>query len=113
MIKIFIQISKLYILVFILLKISKKEKLIIFFSGKLNTAKGFDKFSNAIINILNKYKDWNSIVMGDEPREKYNYNHKNLNSQDGYLRMKVLKIYNKSSITIVPSLWKNLLEDLH
>ena len=42
-------------------KFPKKEKLIIF-SGKLNAAKGFDKFSSAIIKILNKYKDWKSIV---------------------------------------------------
>ena len=86
-------------------KFPKKEKLIIF-SGKLNTAKGFDKFSNAIINILNKYKDWHSIVMGDEPREKYNYNHKRLKFTGWIPQDEVLKIYNKSSITIVPSMWE-------
>ena len=30
-------------------------------------------FGNAIIKILNKFKDWNSIVIGDEPREKINF----------------------------------------
>ena len=83
----------------------KKEKLIIF-SGKLNTAKGFDKFSIAIIKILNKYSDWKSIVMGDEPREKFSYKHKNLQFTGWIPQDKVLEIYNKSSITIVPSLWE-------
>ena len=86
-------------------KFPKKEKLIIF-SGKLNAAKGFDKFSSAIIKILNKYKDWKSIVMGDEPREKYNFNHNNLKFTGWIPQDKVLKIYEKSSITIVPSLWE-------
>ena len=86
-------------------KFPKKEKLIIF-SGKLNNAKGFDKFSQAIIKILNKYKDWKSVVMGDEPREKYSYNHKNLQFTGWIPQDTVLDIYNKSSITIVPSLWE-------
>ena len=37
-------------------------------------------FGNAIIKILNKHKDWKSIVIGDEPRDKINFNHKNLSS---------------------------------
>ena len=57
--------------------ISKKEKLISFV-GKLNSAKGYDIFGEAIIKILNKYPDWKSTVIGDEPREKLIFNHKNL-----------------------------------
>ena len=49
--------------------INKKQKIIIF-AGKLNSAKGYDIFGKAIIKILDKYKDWKSIVIGDEPREK-------------------------------------------
>ena len=86
-------------------KFPKKEKLIVF-SGKLNKAKGFDKFSLAIIKILNKYKDWKSIVMGDEPRERHDFNHKNLKFTGWIPQDQVLKIYDKSSITIVPSLWE-------
>ena len=83
-----------------------KKKKIIIFSGKLNRAKGFDKFSNAIIKILNKYQRWKSIVMGDEPREKHISNHKNLKFTGWIPQDEVLKIYKKSSITIVPSLWE-------
>ena len=59
----------------LLKKFPKKEKLIIF-SGKLNKSKGFPTFGEAIIKILDKYKDWYSVVIGDEPREKYNFQHK-------------------------------------
>ncbi len=86
-------------------KFPKKEKIIVF-SGKLNSAKGFDKFSKAIINILNKYKNWKSIVLGDEPREKYDFKHQNLSFAGWVPQDEVLKIYNRSSITIVPSLWE-------
>ena len=58
-------------------KFPKKENLIIF-SGKLNAAKGFDKFALAIIKVLKKYKNWKSIIIGDEPREKYNFKHSRL-----------------------------------
>ncbi len=48
----------------------KKKEKIISFIGKLNTAKGYDLFGKAILRILNKYKNWRAIVIGDEPREK-------------------------------------------
>ncbi len=86
-------------------KFSKKKKLIVF-SGKLNNAKGFDKFSVAILKILKKYNNWVSTVIGDEPREKYYFNHPNLKFTGWIPQNEVLKIYNKSSITIVPSLWE-------
>ena len=44
--------------------------------------------------------------MGDEPREKYSFNHKNLQFTGWIPQDTVLDIYNKSSITIVPSLWE-------
>ena len=56
----------------------KNKKNIITFVGKLNRSKGYDIFGNTIIKVLNKYKEWSSIVIGDEPRDKLNYNHKNL-----------------------------------
>ena len=55
-----------------------KKKKIISFIGKLNSAKGYDLFGDAIIKILDKYKDWKAIVIGDEPRENILFNHKNL-----------------------------------
>ena len=56
----------------------KNKKKIITFVGKLNKSKGYDLFGDAILKILNKYKDWSAIVVGDEPRDKLEFNHKNL-----------------------------------
>ena len=56
---------------------NKKEKLISFI-GKLNVAKGYDLFGSSIIKILNKHKNWKAVVIGDEPREKIYFKHKNL-----------------------------------
>ena len=55
-----------------------KKKNIILFVGKLNRSKGFHIFGASIIKILNKYTNWKAIVVGDEPREKYSFKHKNL-----------------------------------
>ena len=88
----------------LLKKFPKKEKLIIF-SGKLNKSKGFPTFGEAIIKILDKYKGWSSIVIGDEPREKYNFKHKKLKYLGWIPYEKVLKYFSKSSITVVPSNW--------
>ena len=57
--------------------LKKKQKLITFV-GKLNLAKGYDLFGGAIIKILNKHKNWKAAVIGNEPREKLNFKHKNL-----------------------------------
>jgi len=91
-------ITKLY-------KFPKKKK-IISFVGKLNRAKGFNIFGNAIIKILNKYKSWKSIVVGDEPREKYNFKHKNLEYKGWISHKKTLDLYNDTSISVVPSVWE-------
>ena len=85
--------------------ISKKKK-IITFTGKLNTAKGYDLFGKAILKILDKYKDWKANVIGDELREKISFKHKNL-KVFGFLKHKeVLKIFNKTSIAVACSRWE-------
>jgi len=82
-----------------------KQKIIVF-SGKLNSAKGFDKFANAMIKILNKYKSWKALAIGDEPREKFDFSHKRF-IQPGWIpHEKVLSSYNRSMITVVPSSWE-------
>ena len=86
-------------------KFPKKNKIIIF-SGKLNNAKGFDKFASAISKILDKYSDWKAIAIGDEPRERYNFSHNRLSYTGWIPQDKVLNLYNKSSITVAPSLWE-------
>ena len=85
--------------------ISKKNKLITFV-GKLNTAKGYDLFGKAIIKILNEYKDWKSIVIGDEPREKIVFKHKNLKIMGFQSHSKVLDIFKKTSIAVACSRWE-------
>ena len=87
-----------------IINFSKKKK-IISFIGKLNSAKGYDIFGKSIINILNKYPDWKSIVIGDEPREKIFVSHKNLINY-GYRDQKfILKKLEKTSISVICSRW--------
>ena len=83
----------------------KNKEKIISFVGKLNKAKGYDLFGNAIIKILDKHKDWRSIVVGDEPREKINFNHANLKILGFTTHKKVLDLLNKVSISVVCSRW--------
>jgi len=84
---------------------TKKKKLITFV-GKLNSAKGYDLFGAAIIKILEKHKDWSALVVGDEPREKLIFKHKNLNILGFQEHKKVLKILEKTSIAVVCSRWQ-------
>ncbi len=86
-------------------KFPKKENIIIF-SGKLNSSKGYDVFGNAVIKILDKYKNWNALAIGNEPREKYNFIHKRFKILDWIKHDEILKYYKKSSISIVPSKWQ-------
>jgi glycosyltransferase involved in cell wall biosynthesis len=85
--------------------IKKKEKLITFV-GKLNSAKGYDLFGKAIIKILNEYKDWKSCVIGDEPREKILFEHKNLKVLGFQKHSKVLEIFKKTSVAVACSRWE-------
>ena len=84
----------------------RKKERIITFVGKLNSAKGYDLFGDAIIKILNKYPLWKAVAIGDEFREKYNFNHKNLAILGFMKHLDVLKIFEKSSISIACSRWE-------
>ncbi len=84
----------------------KKKQNIVTFVGKLNRAKGYDIFGNAIIKILKKFPDWTSNVYGDEPREKLIFKHKNLNILGFKKHNIVLNNFEKSSITVVCSRWE-------
>ena len=86
-------------------KIPKKKRIILFV-GKLNRSKGFHIFGNAVIKILKKYTNWRSIIVGDEPREKYNFKHKNLEYKGWISHDRTLKLYNDTSISVVPSSWE-------
>ena len=82
-----------------------KKKKTISFVGKLNSSKGYDIFGKAILKILNKYKDWNSIVIGDEPREKFFFEHKRLNHLGFKNNSYILRKLKNVSISVVPSKW--------
>ena len=85
--------------------LTKKENLITFV-GKLNSAKGYDIFGDAIIKILDKYPKWNALVIGDEPREKIILNHKNLKNLGFQNHQKVLQTFNRTSIAVACSRWE-------
>ena len=83
---------------------SKKKK-IISFIGKLNKAKGFDIFGKAIIKILNEFNDWRGYIIGDEPREKLFFKHKNLINLGFKNNDFILNFLKKVSISVVSSRW--------
>ena len=84
---------------------SKKEK-IISFIGKLNSAKGYDVFGNAVIDVLNSNKDWTAVVIGDEAREKLNFNHDRLHLLGFKNNTFILNLLKKISISVVCSRWE-------
>ena len=84
----------------------KKKQKTITFVGKLNKAKGYDIFGSSIIKILNKYKEWNAVVIGDESREKLLFNHKNLSILGFQKHNKVINYLKKTSISVICSRWE-------
>ena len=84
----------------------KKKKKIISFVGKLNSAKGYDIFCNAIIRVLNKFPDWKAVVAGDEPREVISVDHKNLTNLGFQKHSKILDLFEKTSIAVACSRWE-------
>ncbi|MDA9733370.1 glycosyltransferase [Candidatus Pelagibacter sp.] len=62
-------------------------------------------FGKTIIKILNKYPDWSANVIGDEPREEFNFNHKKLNLLGFKKHKEVLLNFEKTSIAVVCSRW--------
>ena len=82
-----------------------KKKNWIIFVGKLNRAKGYDLFGKAVLKILNKFPNWRAIAIGDEPREKLIFTHKNLKKLGFLKHEKVLDIFTKTSIAVACSRW--------
>ena len=83
-----------------------KKKNIIIFSGKLNKSKGYDIFCKVIGKILDKYKNWSASIYGDEPREEFNVQHDRLKINNWIKHKSLLKIYEKSSISVVNPTWE-------
>ncbi len=83
----------------------KAKKNIITFIGKLNSAKGYDIFGEAILKILDEFSSWNCVVVGDEPREKHIFKHKNLKLYSFKRNSFVLNLLKKASISVACSRW--------
>ena len=84
----------------------KDNKKIITFVGKLNRSKGYDLFGKAVIKVLKKYKDWQAYVVGDEPRDKLEFNHSRLIKLGFKEHKDVINLYKKTSIAVVCSRWE-------
>ena len=83
----------------------KNKKNIILFVGRLNKSKGYDVFGNSIINLLDKFPNWTAIVIGDEPREKHTFKHKNLKIL-GFKKYSIVSNYFRNAdISVVCSRW--------
>ncbi len=86
-------------------KVHKKNKNIVFV-GKLNKSKGYDIYKDAIIRILDEYKNWKAYSIGDEDRDRPYINHAR-HFELGFLEHRnVLKFLDKSEIAVVPSRWE-------
>jgi len=84
----------------------KNKKNIITFVGKLNRSKGYDLFGKAVTKILNNYKNWSAYVVGDEPRDRLEFNHKRLFKLGFKEHKDVINLYKKTSIAVVCSRWE-------
>ena len=84
----------------------KKKKNIVLFVGKLNSSKGYDIFGNALIDILKKHKKWKAVVIGDEPREKINFQHDRFITKGFLKHSEVINYYKKSKISVTCSRWE-------
>jgi glycosyltransferase involved in cell wall biosynthesis len=87
------------------LKIKKKNKYITFV-GKLNHAKGYDIYKDAILKILDEFQDWKAFSIGDESRRQIYINHKQHKELGFMSHVKTLDFFNKSEIAVIPSRWE-------
>ena len=88
------------------LKIFPKNQKLIIFAGKLNISKGYDIFGRSITKILDKFPKWRAEVYGNEERENYSFNHKNLIIKNWISHTDLLKKYEKASIAVVNPTWE-------
>ena len=65
----------------------KKKKKIFLLLENLIVQKDMIFLVKLFLKFLDKYKDWKAIVIGDEPREKHFFDHKNLKI-NGYMKHK-------------------------
>lgn len=85
-------------------KITKKKNNIVF-AGKLNESKGYNIFTNTISEILKKNKSWTCDIIGDDPRPYEKLNHPQIRYHGWLPYEKTMKIFEKSKIAVIPSIW--------
>ena len=88
------------------IKIFPKKKKWITFVGKLNSSKGYDIYKGAILKILDEFKDWTALSIGDESRKRPHINHKRHKEIGFKTHKSVLNILSKTQIAVVPSRWE-------
>jgi len=86
-------------------KLPKKNKWISFV-GKLNSSKGYDIYKDAITRILNEFKDWNALSIGDESRNRPYIDHKRHKEVGFKTHKETLNLLSLSQIAVVPSRWE-------
>ena len=82
-----------------------QKKKIISFVGRLNKSKGYDLFGKAIIQILDKHKEWKGVVFGDESREDLFFDHSRLKIMGFKNNNFILNYLKKVSISVACSRW--------
>ena len=89
-------------------KISKfpSKKKWISFVGKLNSSKGYDIYKGAILKILDEFKDWTALSIGDESRDRPHIKHLRHKEIGFKTHKEVLKILSQTQIAVVPSRWE-------
>jgi glycosyltransferase involved in cell wall biosynthesis len=82
-----------------------QKKKIVSFVGRLNKSKGYDLYGKAIIQILDKHKEWRGVVFGDELREDLFFDHSRLKIMGFKNNNFILNYLKKVSISVVCSRW--------
>jgi glycosyltransferase involved in cell wall biosynthesis len=85
-------------------KIPKKKNNIIF-AGKLNQSKGYNVFTDVILEIIKKNKSWTCDIVGDDPRYYEKIYHPKIHYHGWLPNEKTMKIFEKSKIAVIPSTW--------
>jgi glycosyltransferase involved in cell wall biosynthesis len=89
---------------YLIKKIPKKKNNIIF-AGKLNQSKGYNVFTDVILEIIKKNRSWTCDIVGDDPRYYKKINHPKIHYHGWLPNEKTMKIFEKSKIAVIPSTW--------